>query len=94
METQTFADYILSEKDWLKKMEIVYYLQKKAGIFYDSSVVFKTFLAKLFLDNEELGVDKNVVITACLLCNCKKSAITQDFSKVKYYAKERSRLFT
>ena len=32
METETFADYILSEKDWIKKMEIVYYLQKRTGI--------------------------------------------------------------
>ena len=23
MDTETFADYILSEKDWIKKMEIV-----------------------------------------------------------------------
>ena len=32
MDTETFADYILSEKDWIRKMEIVYYLQKKTGI--------------------------------------------------------------
>ena len=26
---ETFADYILSEQDLIKKMEIVYYLQKR-----------------------------------------------------------------
>ena len=36
---ETFAEYILSEEDWIKKMEIVYYLQKKTGIFFDNSVV-------------------------------------------------------
>ena len=39
---ETFADYILSEKNWGRKLEILYYLQKKTGIFYDNSVIFKT----------------------------------------------------
>lgn len=88
METETFADYILSEEDWIKKMEIVYYLQKKTGIFFDNSVIFKTLLVKQFLDRTQLGIDKNLVITACLLCNCKKSKDPQDLSKIKSYAKE------
>ena len=85
---ETFADYILSEKDWVKKMEIMHYLKKKTGIFFDNSVIFKTFLAKLFLDNTDLGLDKNIILTACLLCNCKKSEDPQDLSKIKSYAKE------
>ena len=39
---ETFADYILAEKDFNKKIEIAYYLQKKTGIFLDNSVLFKT----------------------------------------------------
>lgn len=85
---QTFAEYILSETDWIKKMEIMYYLKKKTGIFFDNTVVFKTFLAKLFLKHTNLGLDENEVITACLLCNCKKSENPQDLSKIKLYAKE------
>ena len=85
---ETFADYILSEKDWIKKMEIMHYLRKKTGVFFDKTVVFKTFLAKLFLDNTDLGLDENLVITACLLCNCKKSDTPQDLEKLKSYAKE------
>ena len=88
MDTETFAEYILSENDWIKKMEIVYYLQKRTKIFFDNSVIFKTLLAKLFLDRVDLGVDKNVVLTASLLCNCKKNTNPQDLSKVKSYAKE------
>ncbi len=84
---ETFADYILSEKDWVRKMEIMYYLKKKTNIFFDKSVVFKTYLAKLFLDNTDLGLDKNQVITACLLCNCKKTENPQDLDKIKSYAK-------
>lgn len=85
---ETFADYILSEEDWIKKMEIMHYLKKKTGIFFDKSVVFKTYLTKLFLDNKNIELDKNIVLTACLLCNCKKSDSPQDLEKIKSYAKE------
>ena len=80
---ETFADYILKEEDWVRKMEIMYYLEKKAPIFFDKSVVLKTELAKLFMDNSDIDVDKNLVITACLLCNCKKPASFKDLDEVK-----------
>ena len=86
---ETFADYIISEKNWGRKLEILYYLQKKTGIFYDNSVIFKTLLAKLFLDFAKLDdINEDEVITACLLCNCKKSNLPGDLSRVKLYAKE------
>lgn len=84
---ETFADYILSEKDWIKKMEIMHYLQQKTGIFFDKSVIFKTYLAKLFLENTDIELDENLVLTACLLCNCKKSSGPQDLEQIKSYAK-------
>ena len=87
---ETFADYILSEKDWIKKMEIMHYLKQKTGIFFDKSVVFKTYLAKTFLENTDIDLDKNLILTACLLCNCKKSNSPQDLEKIKSYAKDGS----
>ena len=88
MDNETFADYILSEKNWIKKMEIMYYLNKRGNIFFDTSVVFKTELLKLFLDNTNLDVDENMLITASLLYNCKKVDNFSDMNKVKTYAKE------
>ncbi len=85
---ETFASYILSEKDWIRKMEIMYYLEKKTDIFFDKSVVFKAELAKLFIEKMNLDVDINLVITACLLCNCKKPKEFTDLEKVKSYAKD------
>ena len=35
---ETFAEYILSEHNYIKKMEIVYYLKKRVDIFFDNSV--------------------------------------------------------
>lgn len=85
---ETFAEYILKEQDWVRKMEIMFYLEKKARIFFDKSVVLKAELAKLFIDTMKIDVDENLVITACLLCNCKKPTDFSDLNKVKSYAKE------
>lgn len=87
-EMETFADYILNEKDFMKKLGIMYFLERKTDIFFDNSVIFKTTLAKMFIEHEKLDVDENMVLTACLLCSCKKKTNPQDLSKVQSYAKE------
>ena len=89
---ETFANYILKENDWVRKMEIMYYLEKKGNVFFDKSVILKTQLAKLFINIMNIKeVDENIVITACLLCNCRKINNFSDISKVKSYAKEGAR---
>jgi len=85
---KNFSDYILSEKNYLKKLEIVYYLSKKENIFFDNSVVFKTELARLFIETMDIDVDKNMVLTACMLCGCKKPKEAQNLDRVKTYAVE------
>ena len=84
----TFADYILEEQDLAAKMEIVYYLSKKSKIFFDKSVVFKTEIARLFLNYSKIEVDENQILTACLLCNVKKVDNAQDIESVHTYAKK------
>ena len=84
----TFADYILNETNLAAKMEIVYYLSKKENIFFDKSVIVKTELARLFLKYNKLDLDENIVLTACLLCNCKKVESTRSFDEIKAYAKK------
>lgn len=83
---ESFADYILSEKDFSKKMEIVYYLQKRKKIFFDNSVILKADIARLFIDMMNLDVDRNIVLTACLLYACKKNTMTHDLEQMKRYA--------
>lgn len=85
---ETFADYILSEKDYIKKMEIVYYLKKRTNIFFDNSVIFKTELTRMFIEDMDIDVDKNLVLTASLLCSCKKPEDSKDLSRIKSYAKD------
>ena len=85
---ETFADYILSEKDFIKKLEIAYYLQKRENIFFDNSVILKAEIARLFIEEMKLDVDKNLVLTACILYACKKNILTNDLNKVNRYAIE------
>ena len=85
---ETFADYILEEKNLDAKMEIAYYLAKKKGVFFAKSVILKTELTRLFLNYAKLGFDDNLVLTASLLCNCKKVNNAQNIEKIHSYAKE------
>ena len=84
---ETFAEYILNEKDLGAKMEIVYYLAKKEKIYFDKAVIVKTELARLFLKYNKLDLDENIILTACLLCNCKKVQNVKTLEEIKSYAK-------
>jgi hypothetical protein len=92
---ETFADYILDEqKDIDEKITIMCYLEKKLRnnpekrIFFDKSIILKTTLAKMFIEIMDLDVDENLIITASLLCNCKKGSEPQKIGKLRTYAKE------
>ena len=87
---ETFAEYILDEKNLVSKIEIVYYLAKKTGIFFDKSVLFKTEILRQFLEYMKLDVDENLLLTASLLCNCKKVNNAQKIGKLHTYALEGS----
>lgn len=85
---EEFARYILNEDDLISKMEIIYFLAPKLGINFDKSIIFKTEIARMFLKYTKVKVDTNLVLTACLLCNCKKVDDAQKIGKLKTYAKE------
>ena len=85
---EEFAEYILNESDVISKIEIIYFLAPKLGINFDKSVVFKTEIARMFLKYSKPKVDENIVLTACLLCNCKKIDNSQKLGKLKTYAIE------
>ena len=85
---EDFAEYILNEKDLISKIEIIYFLAPKLGINFDKSIIFKTEIAKMFLKYTKAKVDNNLVLTACILCNCKKVDDAQKIGKLTTYAKE------
>lgn len=83
-----FATYILEEENVGQKMIIAYYLSKKTGIFFDKSVVLKTEITRIFMEYMNINVDRNLVLTAMLLCNCKKIDNAQKIGKLETFAKE------
>lgn len=85
---EEFAKYILNEDDLVSKIEIIYFLAPKLGINFDKSIVFKTEITRIFLKYTKAEVDNNLVLTAVLLCNCKKVDDAQKIGKLKTYAKE------
>lgn len=85
---EDFATYILDEKNLAEKMIIAYYLSKKSGIFFDKSIVLKAEITKLFIEYMKINVDENEVLTAMLLCNCKKVENAQKIGKLETYAQE------
>ena len=85
---EDFAIYILNEEDYIQKMIIAYYMSKKTGIYFDKSIVLRAEIARMFMNYASLDVDKNQVITAMLLCNCKKVDNLQKIGKLETYAKE------
>lgn len=85
---EDFAEYILNEEDYIQKMIIACYMSEKTGIFFNKSIILRTQIAKMFLDYASLDVDKNEVLTAVLLCNCKKVDNSQKIGKLEMYAKE------
>lgn len=92
---ETFADYLLKEEDLITKMDILNRLQRllkdKKGItiFFNNSIILKAEIARMFLEYTDVGkeVDKNLVLTAMILCNCKKIDGPQSLESLHSYAK-------
>lgn len=85
---ENFADYILNEETFSGKLEIAYYLSKKRKVFFDKSVIFKSEILRMFLNYSKIDVDKNFVLTAAILCNCKKIDNAQDIESIHSYARK------
>ena len=83
-----FAKNILLEKDFGKKIKIINDNKEKLEIFFDNTIMYKAFIAKMFIEAMELDVDENMVVTAMMLCGCKKINNAQDITKIESYAKE------
>ena len=77
------GNYILSEKEFLKKIEYIYYLKNKKELFFDNSVLFKFKLAEMFIESLCINVDKNTVLTACLVYSLNKLNTIGEKERIK-----------
>lgn len=91
---ETFADYILNEPNLINKMDILNRLQRlmkekrQSTIFFNNTVIFKTEIARMFIEYSHIDIDENLVLTACLLCNCKKIDGPQSLDSLHTFAKK------
>ena len=58
----TFAQSILGETDFIKKIDIMNFLRKKQNIYFNTSVILKAEIAREFMDVMKLDVDRNLVV--------------------------------
>ena len=83
-EKSNFAKMILEEKNFLKKLDLAAYLAKKEHNFFDTSVIYKAEITKLFVNSMKLeGIDENEVITAAIMYTCKKIDSAQEIERIK-----------
>lgn len=83
-DNSKFAKMILNEKNFLKKIDLVAYLASRDRNFFDTSVIYKAEIAKLFVNKMKLeGIDENEVITAALMYTCKKIDSAQEIDRIK-----------
>ena len=55
----TFAQYMLNEPDFIKKIEIASFLKKKKNTFFNTSVILKAEITREFMSVMKIDVDKN-----------------------------------
>ena len=79
----TFAESILGEPNFIRKVEIVSFLKKKQNIFFNNTIIMKAEIAREFIDIMKLDVDKNMVITACLMYSCLRIDSQEEVERAK-----------
>lgn len=80
-----FAQTIFEEKELIKKVEIVRrYQQSTIKIFFDATSILKAELARIFIEQMNIeGVDKDKVITACLVYAFKRTGSPMEKERIK-----------
>lgn len=80
-----FAKSILDEKELIKKVEVVCRYQKSTiDVFFDTTSILKAELARLLIDQMNIeGVDKNKVITSCLVYAFKRTNSPMEIERIK-----------
>lgn len=86
--SDTVADYILKERDLSQKEIIVEKLAKRTGIFFDKTVLYKTEILKMIMEEYYPNLDENKLLTAMLLCNCKKKHTFSTREQIEIFAKD------
>lgn len=75
----SFANLIFAEKNYKSKMILLLRFYKILDIFFDNSVIFKSTMLETILDISDIKVDRDLMITLCLLYACGKKYNTENY---------------
>ena len=81
--TDNLATNLLKDEDLISKIETIYYFQKIEPVFFDTTVIFKAEILEQFIDVMHIDVDKNLLLTACLVYSFKKIDSPQEIERLK-----------
>lgn len=80
---EKMSKYFLSEKDFTKKVEKIFYFAKIEHLFFDKSTVLKAQIAKMFIQMMNLPVDENEVVTASLIYSLRKNDDPTEIKRIQ-----------
>lgn len=83
------ADELLEEKDSIKKCELIYYISKKEPILFNTAIMLKVEILRMFLDEMNYeDIDKSYMLTLALIYTAKKINSPQEKLRLKLNIQE------
>lgn len=78
------ADALLKEKDLIRKFEIMFYLQKKESIFFNTTSMVKAELMRMFLEEQKIeDLDISEMLTMALIYTVKRIDSPQEKQRME-----------
>lgn len=78
------ADALLKEEDLIRKFEIMFYLQKKESIFFNTTSMIKAELMRMFLEEQKIpNIDISEMLTMSLIYTVKRIDSPQERQRMK-----------
>lgn len=83
------ADALLKEEDLIRKFEIMFYLQKKESIFFNTTSMVKAELMRMFLEDQKIkDLDISEMLTMALIYTVKRIDSPQEKQRMQENKKE------
>jgi len=94
LDKSSFAKDILDENELIDKIKVICkYRNNSINVFFDTTAILKAEIVRIFIDNNNItNVDKNKLITACLVYAFKRTNTPKEIERIKK-EKEKEREF-
>ena len=85
LDKSSFAKDILDENELIDKIKVICkYRNNSINVFFDTTAILKAEIVRIFIDNNNItNVDKNKLITACLVYAFKRTNTPKEIERIK-----------